>query len=289
MERKTHYRVLRSTIVLAKSSNALTRVQTPELLEAIADVQTRNYQFDQIDPAILETIYAHFDEDFTDEVRNEYTFYPSPSNVRVHPAAVAICELCGKGDSKETGDNKDHLRIEYKLDNHAGGQDVWCGSTCIVNFGLNVDGAATAEEAERLLSKSMRQALRQFEIAAWRAENPDHADMAEHYQRLRHEAVSASTIAREHFGELLLMGRDAERLLNLDALVRPMRTASRFYIREGYLTPKKMAAWDATREALDTVRKIRKALNGARDLPDPDARFEYFLKQQEQDNGEAAA
>jgi hypothetical protein len=290
---KTHYRVLRSTVVLARNSLALKQIITPELQAAIDQVQAKNYQFDQIADEVLEVLFANFDEEFTSKVRDEYTFYPGAGSVQVHAAAVAICELCGKGDSKETGDNKDHLRIEFQLTNTAGGTDTWCGSTCIINFGLKVDGAATAEEAERLLGMSMRQAVRQFQINAWRAEHPDHTDIPEHYRQLRTQTVMAEGFCRDYFGELLLIGLEPDKLQRIMRnVVRPMKTSSNFYAREGYLTPKKMEAWDAARWALDQTDRARKAIQGALNITDPDTRFAYFAnlnEEMEKANAENAA
>ncbi len=273
---KTHYRVLRSTVVLARQSVALKQVITPELQSALDLVKHKNYQFDQIDADTLELLFASFDEDFTNQVRDEYTFFPDSASVRVHARACAVCELCGKGDSKETGDNRDHLRFEFCLRNTQGGKDTWCGSTCIVNFGLKVDGAATAEEAERLLGQSMRSAIRQFNIEAWRASNPDHEHIQEQYQALRRSVKHAERFVRDCFGELELAGFDGTKVEGMRGLVNRMRVAVNFYHREAHLTPKKQQAWTATKRALDGMAEIQTLLDDARDIRDPEKRFEHF-------------
>lgn len=291
MEHKTHYRVLRSTIVLAKHSEAYAEIEDSELRAAVGQAIRKNYQFDQIDDSALEVLFAHFDEDFTRRVRREFVFYPRAGSVRVHAEAVAICDLCGKGDSKETGDNKDHLRIEFLLTNTAGGSDVWCGSTCIINFGLKVDGAKTAEEAERLLGMSMRQAVRQFKINAWRAEHPDHTDIPDQYQELRQRTAHAQANLHNHFGELVLAGFDMGALTRVRGVTQTFRTASRFYQREGYLTPAKQADWDDAKRALAAANEMQQILKGAMDIHDPDARFDYFVNlytSEKSTNGQAA-
>lgn len=276
---KTHYRVLRSTVVLALSSHVINDILDKDLKKAIAQVQKKNYQFDQIDPVTLEVLYAAFDDDFTKKVRDEFIFYPGKGSVRVHASAIGVCELCGKGDSKETGDNRDHLRIEFQLKNIAGGKDTWCGSTCIVNFGLKVDGAATAEEAERLLGMSMRQAVRQFEIDAWRASNAGHEDIPGEYQELRNLVTTAEHYTRDYFGEMILLNLDPEQLGRVVRdILRQMRVSSRFYQREGYLTPKKQDGWVLARWALKQIRLTQRALDAARDIRDADARFEHFME-----------
>lgn len=289
---KIHYRVLRSTVVLAMSSAAIRQVMTPELQRAVDEAKRRNYQFDQIAPELLDHLYASFDADFTRRVREEFTFFPRVGSVRVHGTPVGVCELCGKGDSKETGDNRDHLCIEYLLTNTAGGTDKWCGSTCIVNFGLKVDGAATAEEAARLLGRTMRQAVRQFEINAWRAENGDHASIQSQYESVRSLVSYVESTVRSYRGELILCGFDAPVLLGARRIQGDLKRAAAFYLREGWLTPAKMTAWVEGKQLLREVRKVKDVLAAGMNMQGAGARFEYFLgfnnKDVEVGNGEAA-
>lgn len=288
---KTHYRVLRSTIVLATYSKAYADIRTPALAEAVAEVQQRNYAFDVLDRKTLETVFAAFDDDFTRRVRSEFHFDGKATSVRIHPEALAICELCGKGDSKDTGDNRDHLRFEFRLHNTAGGREAWCGATCIVNYGLKVQGAATAEEADRILSQALRQALRAYNIAQWQGQNGDHADMQEQYERLRRSTGEA--IQAQRSIESLLLGYDERKLRDVRGIVRRFRASLGFYLRSGYLTKAKEPAWEDAKYVLSTLKDYAELQQQLSQIVDRDAAFEKFMeirreRAEEKSNVEAA-
>lgn len=276
---KEHYRVLRSTIVLARSSAALGEIITPELEAALRRAEHVNYDFEQVPAAELEMLYAQFDDAFTARVRGEYEFKSGAESVVVHKECIATCRLCGKGDSKETGDNRDHIRFEFKLTNTAGGRDVWCGSTCIVHFGLNVQGAATSDEARKILEQNMRRALRQFEIERWRGEHPDHAEIPGEYQALR-RAMQALPRTWDLFVPMLLGGHGIASELEREwyEASRLFRAASRFYGREHFLTPIKQAAWERARIVSARIDRVRAMIRGAQQCRTTDEVFEYYRK-----------
>jgi len=253
MAKKTHYRVLRSTIVLALASDAYAAIRTPELTAAVDTVVAANYQFDQVQDDLLELIFAYFDADFTARVLAEFRFVPSRDNVRVHPKCEAICTLCGKGDSKEEGGNVDFIRFEYRLDNRASGREVWCGKTCIIKYGLRVDGAATSDEARGLLERSMREALRQWEINEWRLAHSDHGSMQDEYQAFRGAWYARPYDDRrllQYRVELLIGGVAPVSDDSRNRATRAFKNAVSFYLRNGFLTDNKQHAWDRAREII---------------------------------------
>jgi hypothetical protein len=285
--KKLGYRVLRSTVVLARHSAALADLLADDggdLEDALARVEAANYDFARLDADDLETVYGYFDDDFTAKVLDEFIFVPDMGSIRDNGKCNAICMLCGKGDSKDEGDNEDHIRFEFRLNNIAGGGEVWTGKSCIINYGLKVKGAATAEEAKKLLERSLREHQRQWMIDVWQAENADHDDMAMQFENLRElpRQMKPYGYLMDHFGELQLAGFDMAhiRTETVDTL-RPFRTSVRFYQREGYLTPKKSEAWNTAKALLREVSSMRKALEGAKHVVDQDARIAHFLKQEE--------
>jgi len=251
MAKKTHYRVLRSTVVLALASDAYASIRTPELAAAVDAVVAANYQFDQVADELLELVFVTFDDEFAKRVLGEFRFVPSRENVRVHPKCEAICTLCGKGDSKEEGGNLDFIRFEYRLNNDVSGNEVWCGKTCIIKYGLRVDGAATSEEARGLLERSMREALRQWEINEWRLSHNDHAGMPEEYQRFRGAWYARPYNERrmlQYRVELMIGGLAATSDDARNRAARAFKNAVSFYLRNGFLTEAKQHAWDRARE-----------------------------------------
>jgi len=286
MEHKTHYRVLRSTIVLGLASSAYKAIASPKLAQAIEVVQNNNYDFERIGAGILETLYASFDDAFTARVRDEFEFRPGAGNVMVHASREGVCALCGKGDSKDTHDNEDKTRFEFLLTNTAGGSPVWCGSTCIINFGLKVQGAATADEALRILQTDMRRALRQFEINCWRAAHPDHKMIEDHYTTWCGKGPRIRNLKHQHFAQCVLAGVAIDELArDFDEIRVAFRTASRFYAREGHLTGKKQPAWDRVKHALAQIERVERMLQGVpADVRDLDY-YLQFEREQGQHNG----
>ncbi|HEY5550480.1 MAG TPA: hypothetical protein VIK52_01225 [Opitutaceae bacterium] len=268
------YKVIRSTVVLAMHSNALAQVRTPDLDRVLGRVEEVNYDLARLEDLDLEVLYAAFDELFAERVKNEFEFLTDIGSVIVHDVRAGICILCGKGASKDTGDNKDHIRFEFKLTNIAGGRDVWCGSTCIINFGLKVRGAETAEQALELLQKSMRGALRQWVIRQWQAEHPDHAEMPEQYR----EACRRYGALQMHRDRvpLTILGI-ADDIGNLRSTVHGLKLATRHYQRHAYLPPKKSAAWMKAKEASRAITVGSEVIAVMRNLPTPQSRLDFLL------------
>lgn len=282
-DKKLGYRVLRTTVVLAENSKAIEDVRDKKLARVIGKVHRVNFDFEQLTDRDLEVLYGYFDDEFMDLVKEEFTFRAYRGTIREVPGE-GICCLCGKGDSKDEGDNRDHLRYEFLLTNIGGGKDVWCGSTCIINYGLKVQGAETGEEAKKILEKTLREHKRQWEIEAWQAENGDHSDIPEQYtqfRRLPYELRSYGGGLLNHFGELQLAGFDVGEIHNNvenRKLARDFRTAARFYQRKDFLSEKKTDTWSKVKVLLSQINEAKSLLENSRDIIDPDERINHFVK-----------
>jgi hypothetical protein len=281
---KLGYRVLRSTVVLAEHSKAIEEIRDTKLTRVVNKVHRVNFDFEQLTERDLEVLYAYFDDEFMDLVKEEFRFIPRRGAIRDNKGRVGICYLCGKGDSKDEGDNEDNLRYEFLLSNIGGGKDVWTGSTCIVNYGLKVQGAATGEEAKKILQKTLREHIRQWEIEEWQAENGDHEQIPDQYQEFRRLPFKMRSYGEiyTNFGELQLAGFDVDELRNQTdsrhQLFRDFRTASRFYGRKSFLTDKKMETWEKAKAVLADFRAIQVAVESGADIPDSDKRIDHFVK-----------
>lgn len=278
---KPGYRVIRSTVVLAQSSAALQDILDKDLSRTLRRVRRVNYDFAQLNDRDLEIIYGYFDDKFMRKVKREFAFIPRRGAIRDNQGTVAICNLCGKGDSKDTDDNEDHIRYEFCLTNLKGGKDVWCGSTCIINYGLKVQGAKTSKQAKRLLEKSLREHKRQWEIEEWQAEHGDHEKIPEQYQSFRRMPYTLRMhgVLYDSFGELQLAGFDVDATrISTESTWKEFRSSSRFYQRHGFLTDKKMSAWMEAKRLLILVSEMSAVLNTSQDMIDPAFRFNHFIE-----------
>jgi hypothetical protein len=274
------YRVIRSTVVLAQHSAALKDIIDKSLRRTLKKVERVNYDFAQLDDEDLEVLYGYFDDKFMKKVKREFMFIPYSGAIRDNHGTVAICNLCGKGDSKDTEDNEDHIRYEFLLTNMVDGTDVWCGSTCIINYGLKVKGAKTAEEAKRLLDQSLREHKRQWMIEEWQATNGDHEKIPEQYQQFRRMPymLRMHGVLYDNFGELQLAGFDMDATRNAaEDGWKDFRTASHFYQRNGFLTETKMEAWTNAKSILQHVAEMQNVLNVSEGVIDPAERFNSFI------------
>jgi hypothetical protein len=226
------YRKVRATAVLAESSNFIKKKQDPVLNQVLRTLREENFDMDRLEEDDLELIYAAFDEKMTTEVCGEFYFHASMGNIRDLGKCEGHCDLCGKGDSRDDGENEDKLRYQFRLTNNAGGDDVWVGSTCIIQHGLHVDGAANAEQAKEILKKTLQEHLQMWKIQAWQEDNPDHETIPELWNQFR--LMHYKTYPVEFWA---VFGFDMwTDLINPSRrMLKPFRTASRFYERTGYL------------------------------------------------------
>jgi hypothetical protein len=265
MQKKIGYKATRTTVVLALRSQHLKSIQDPGLLAALSNAAGVNYNLARMVDGDLELIYAHFTEEVTHKVLGEYVFYPARGNVRDNKTACASCSLCGKGDSRDDGANEDHIRYEFKLTNIAGGESIWCGSTCIINHSLRVDGAETSEAARKLLQKSFREHLKAWEREAWRLDNPDHTNIPDLYRDgCQGYSIRRYAYQQDVFGAL---GYSYESLKAAHQRVYgyygrngTFRRAVRFYQRAEWLTESKHEVWLEAKMLRSAIADIESSL-----------------------------
>lgn len=262
-----HYKHVRTTIVLLKHSTVF-REFTLREQQAFLNIESLNFDLSAATDDALEFAFAKLDDEIMKRVRSEYEFVPGLASIRNHRACIASCALCGKGDSKDDGSNRDKLQYDFRLANHAGGDDLWVGSNCIVNFGLKVRGAETSEEARAILERNLRECMSIWMKEAWRNDHPDHAEMRKHY-----DALERATHDFRYYGrygqmkhDIFTLGQSQEMVYRRCAsLLKPMRSALRFYQRTSYLTESKTETWRATKGLLFSLRWLTSTLDGAAD------------------------
>lgn len=249
------YRKTRATAVLAMHSAFLRSKQEPKLEKILGKLRGLNFDQNQLPPRELEYIYAHFDDEMTKAITGEFEFRPAMGSIRDLHSACGHCDLCGKGDSRDDGGNEDKLRYQFLLSNTAGGESIWVGSSCILQHGLHVDGAANAEEAEAILRKTLQQHLKVWKIEAWKTANPDHASILSLWDSFRTFPYYRA-YPDEYYA---VFGLDAVGLLTRHRKAyRPFRTAARFYGRNGFLTESKTAAWVEARDVSARATELHK-------------------------------
>jgi len=266
--RQAGYRRLRATSVLAAASKAVSGLQEEEFVAALARLREANFHLDRLDDLDVEIIYGTMDEALTKRVVDEFTFRPLMGNIRDLGACVGVCDLCGKGGSRDDDANEDRIRFQYLLTNTAGGSNVWTGSTCIVQHGLHVDGARTIEEAERILKKVMNQHKAQWKVEAWRAQHADHSDIPAQWEALRWARVRNYSPAM-----WAALGLPSDELAKLERRIyhhvrgrgkQTFRTASTFYARKAHLTESKTVLWQEVKTILRYVDWAHPLLREAR-------------------------
>jgi hypothetical protein len=274
-----HYKHVRTTVVLLMNSTVF-REFTLDEQNAFREIEKLNFDLSASTGTTLEYAFAKLDDDVMARVRDEFEFVKGLTSIRNHKACIATCALCGKGDSKDDGSNRDKLQYDFRLLNASGGTDLWVGSNCIVNFGLKVRGAETSEEARAILQRNLRECMSLWMKEAWRNDHPDHVEMEKHYKELETAAHDFKYYGRygsmKH--DIEALGQSQEMIYRrIASLLRPMRNALRFYRRADYLTEQKSEVWRLTKGLLYSLRWITTTLDGAADTWG-ERRASYLLK-----------
>lgn len=262
-----HYKHVRTTVVLLMHSSQFRNFTTAEQ-NAFREIQKLNFDLSAAQGTDLEHTFAKLDDEIMKSVKNEFEFVRGLASIRNHKACIASCALCGKGDSKDDGTNLDKLQYDFRLTNTSGGDDLWVGSNCIVNFGLKVRGAETSEEARAILERNLRECMTIWRKEAWRNDHPDHAEMEKHFKDLERACMDFKFYGR--YGsmkqDIEALGQSQEMVFRkCAALIRPMRNSLRFYRRADYLTDSKQEAWRTTKALLFSLRWLTSVLDGAHD------------------------
>lgn len=195
----------------------------PEALRGPLDILANRvgWDLDKLDRKHVEMIYAYVDDTLAENAKAEFS--ANTKTIIDHRMDTAECKLCGHK----------HIRWEFQLENTAGGTDVWTGSTCIVEYGINVDGSATAEEALARLNEAINKAKRKAAMEDWQAAYPNHkADMARVF------AASTALFPHPMYGIHYSLVEPHFRA-RWKRMQQWGKAAVRYYDREGFLTEKR--------------------------------------------------
>ena len=268
-----HYKHIRTTctILLASTQFATLDESVRACIRALVEI---NFDVSRLADAHVEALTL-LDDDLLAKARAEFEFTPARGAIRDHGEHVGHCALCGKGDSKrgEGEENRDKLRYDFRLANVAGGEDLFVGADCIVNFGLKVRGAETSAEARALLERTLREHIAIWRTETWRAENGDHADIPALSGTLTDRLFPWKYYGR--FGrrdtDIRLLGQEQHRIYSaLTNAARTMRTIARFYARKGALTPQKTAEWRQAKGLAKSLTWIEGVLDSTERLQGPE-------------------
>jgi len=260
-----HYKHVRTTVALFMASTLFAKLddETRAQFRVIVD---RNYDLSGVPDEVLTATIATLDDDVMKAARAEFEFEPRMGNIRDHGACVAHCALCGKGNSKEAEggtENRDKLRYDFRLANTAGGNDLYVGADCIVNFALKVKGAETSAEARAILERSLREHLAIWRQEAWRAEHPAHAtipDLWQHYVRAGFEWKYWQRFGQRE-QDIALLGQSQHAIYyKLVEHARTCKSLTRFYERKNFLTEAKTEEWKAARGFMLSLAWMRGVL-----------------------------
>lgn len=141
------------------------------------------------------------------------------------------CRLCGHRDN----------RYEFPLVNVKNNEEIWTGSTCIVKYGVTVDGEACAEEALGKLRAIMGKSKKAQTRHEWRAAHPDSdAVIAKIEEALpvcnaQYITWRIKKACDDDGTQILPWNFDSQRRL----LGKWARATVKYYKKNGYLTPQR--------------------------------------------------
>jgi len=150
----------------------------PDDLEAVIEVLRDEHGWNRhkLSKLELESIYAHLDSDLCTEALAEWNveshrmrdwgfpfWRPDYHEWYDGKHRAVDCRLCGHRDN----------RYEFPLVNTTNGNEIWTGSTCIVKYGVTVDGDACAETALQKLRDIMGKSKNAQKRHQWQEEHPE--------------------------------------------------------------------------------------------------------------------
>jgi hypothetical protein len=163
------------------------------------------------------------------------------------------CLLCGHH----------HIRWEFDLINHAGGRSTKTGSTCIVTYGLNVDGYGTEEAALEALKAAINAAKRRAMREDWQAAHPTHAQDIEKLEQLSTWMVLNYQLSPFQ----LYQHTHADWKRRNEIFRRQSRSIVKYYLTHGFLSPRRTARMyggEAITSILQTGADMQAELHAAR-------------------------
>lgn len=166
----------------------------------------------------LELVYALVNDTVAERARHEFAADLETVIDHKYVGADIDCGLCGH----------EQIRFEFLLRNHGGGEDVWTGSRCIVEYGINVLGEETAEGALLALQKVVAEKKREYDRWEWQQEHTTHAIDFQKIVRGINRLAEPVTIQVWHHLGTNFQGRS-------DAWMKSAEGALRYYAKHGYL------------------------------------------------------
>ena len=179
--------------IISQSTNC------PPDLKAVVETlrDDHNWNRHKLSKVEMESIYAHLDSEVCGHALGEWNveshrmrdwgfpFWRSDHTEWWDGEHRAVdCQLCGHRDN----------RYEFPLVNLKTGEEIWTGSTCIVKYGVTVDGDACAETALKKLNSMKKKSKTAQTKDAWEKAYPDADVVIERLCRAtshRREAVCA--------------------------------------------------------------------------------------------------
>tara|TARA_Y100000034_G_scaffold65317_1_gene78967 strand:- start:98 stop:1096 length:999 start_codon:yes stop_codon:yes gene_type:complete len=226
-----------------------------ELRPVLETLAGFDWDMKALDRESVETIFAFVDDDLAANATSEYVAdTQSITDWSRDPAVregdfVPTCRLCGHH----------HIRWDFILKNVAGGRDHNTGSTCIIEYGLSVDGDGTAEEALERLKGAISKAKRKADREDWEAAHPD-ADAA--IKTIANALIDAET---KPAGWSMWSALKPNWKTRAKSFAKVARAVTKYYAKHGFLTAQRTTqVWGPdgtqTEDGIPTEGLIVKAL-----------------------------
>ena len=230
----------RVTLNMALHSVAARERGNGLLIPALEAARDADWDLRKLNQEMVELIYSEMDATFEAEVQSE--FEADPNFLIDLGASMGVCPLCGHSP----------IRWLFQVQNTKGGGSIQCGSECIIQYGIAVMGAETAEHARKILAEKIRKAMRALEIKTW------HEETGFEEMWLRALDASLARINRGNEGYRTTRSAWYKRIKDLPKLVR-------FYERNGWLNTRKR--WDEWARLVNFARGFDTQIRS--DIPRP--------------------
>ena len=226
----------------------------PDDLAAVVERLRDDYNWDRnrLTKIELESVYAHLDSEICQQAlsewdaetlrmrdwgfpfwRNDYASWWDGENRAVD------CKLCGHK----------HNRYEFPIVNAVNGNEIWTGSTCIVKYGVTVDGDGCAETALAKLRGIMGKSKTAQKRDAWEKEHPDAEATIDRIRAVmgvcsrKYMPWSLKNVVDEDGVRILTYTFERQRV----AIRKWGKAAIKYFDKHGMLTPKRTdELWTAT-------------------------------------------
>lgn len=219
----------------------------PALRKTVARWANNDWKRSALTTIDHEVIYTYCDDATVTRAAAEWDVDTSrmrdwgfpPAYAEWHTGArTTDCKLCGHKNN----------RFEFPLVNSVTGKEIWTGSTCIVKYGVTVDGDGCAETALATLRSKIAASKRRQSKAVWIDQNPEAPAM------IKVLTAAKPFASRKYLPWGIRDARDdsGAQIWTRDLEVRRkrvgkwIRAVTKYYEKHGMLTPQRTASLDAT-------------------------------------------